>query len=166
MRTLPLARRYILGGLSWIAMPFTLATTAGLAAVALEHTPSFPTFPRRMTAAEVGAGLVLPYAASAVLGKGGAGAVLLLMFMSCTSAISAQLIGVSTVLSFDVFKTYIRPAADDRALLRASHWAVVAFSLWMAGFASMLHGAGIDLGFIYKCVPPFVAPSAVHGRRS
>lgn len=51
---------YVLGGLSWYAMPFTLATTAGLVAVALENTPSFPTFPRRMNASEIGAGLVLP----------------------------------------------------------------------------------------------------------
>jgi urea-proton symporter len=42
-------------------MPFTLATTMGLVAVALENTPSFPTYPRRMTAAETNAGLVLPY---------------------------------------------------------------------------------------------------------
>lgn len=61
-------------------MPFTLATTAGLLAVALENTPAFPTFPRRMTAAETGAGLVLPYAAQTIMGERGAAAVLLLMF--------------------------------------------------------------------------------------
>lgn len=60
-----------------------------------------------MTSSEVGAGLVLPFAAQTILGKGGAGAVLLLMFMSCTSAISAQLVGVSTVISYDIFKTYM-----------------------------------------------------------
>lgn len=62
------------------AMPFTLATTAGLVAVALENTPSFPTFPRRMSSSEIGAGLVLPFAAQTVLGQGGAAAVLILMF--------------------------------------------------------------------------------------
>ncbi|KAM0748095.1 hypothetical protein T439DRAFT_358672 [Meredithblackwellia eburnea MCA 4105] len=154
---------YVLGALSWIAMPFTLATTMGLVAVALENTPAFPTFPRRMNASETSAGLVLPYAAQTILGKGGAGAVLVLMFMSCTSAISAQLIGVSTVLSYDVYKTYWRRAASDRELLKASHFAVVGFSLWMAGFASLLHGASIDLGFIYMtgiftgpALPPLV----------
>lgn len=105
-------------------MPFTLATTMGLVAIALENTPNFPTYPRRMSAEEVSSGLVLPYgvlftcsymrsfiyplpAAQTIMGKGGAAAVLLLMFMSCTSAISAQLIGVSTVISYDVYRTYL-----------------------------------------------------------
>lgn len=65
---------YVLGGLAWYAMPFTLATTMGILAVALENTPDFPTYPRRMTTAEVSAGLTLPYAAQTIGGKGGAGA--------------------------------------------------------------------------------------------
>ena len=46
----------------------------GILAVALENTPAFPTFPRRMNTAEIGAGLALPYAAQTIAGKGGAGA--------------------------------------------------------------------------------------------
>lgn len=60
--------------------PFTLATTAGLVALGLENTPAFPTYPRRMSDSEVSAGLVLPFAAQTVMGKGGAAAVLILMF--------------------------------------------------------------------------------------
>jgi len=140
---------YILGGLSWYAMPFALATTMGLVAVALENTPAFPTYPRRMNTSEIGAGLVLPYAAQTIAGTGGAGAVLLLMFMSCTSAISSQLIGVSTVISVDVYQTYFRPQATDKQILKAGQWAVIGFAIFMAAFASMLHGVNIDLGFIY-----------------
>jgi Na+/proline symporter len=58
--------------------------------------------------------------------------------------------GVSTVISFDVYKTYLRPRATDSQLLKASHWAVVGFSLFMAGFASALHGGKVDLGFLYN----------------
>lgn len=46
----------------------------GILAVALENTPAFPTYPRRMSTSEVGAGLALPYAAITISGKGGAGA--------------------------------------------------------------------------------------------
>jgi len=62
----------------------------GLAALALETSPSFPTFPARMDPADVSAGLVLPYAAVALLGKGGAVATLLIVFMAVTSAMSAE----------------------------------------------------------------------------
>lgn len=65
---------YVLGGLAWYAMPFTLATTMGILAVALENTPAFPTYPRRMTSSEISAGLALPFAAETIGGKGGAGA--------------------------------------------------------------------------------------------
>jgi Na+/proline symporter len=77
----------------------------GIATIALENTPAFPTFQNRMSTAETSAGLTLPYAAQTIASTGGAGAVLVLMFMSCTSAISSPLIGVSTVLSYDVYKT-------------------------------------------------------------
>jgi len=65
---------YVLGGLAWYAMPFTLATTMGIVAVALENTPAFPTYPNRMSVSEIGAGLALPYAAETIAGAGGAGA--------------------------------------------------------------------------------------------
>ena len=153
---------YVLGGLSWYAMPFTLATTMGLLALALENTPAFPTYPRRMDATEIGAGLVLPYAAETVAGKGGAGAVLVLMFMSCTSAISSVLIGASTVLSYDIYKTYINRQATDKQVLRAGHYCVAGFAIFMAAFASMLHGINVDLGFIYNMTGIFTG-SALPG---
>lgn len=142
---------YLIGGLAWFSIPFCLATTAGLVALALETTyAGFPTYPNRIPTADVSAGLVLPYAAQALLGKGGSAAVLLLMFMSCTSAISAQMVGVSTILSYDVVKTYLRPGLSPQALLRVNQYVVVGFGLFTASFASLLHGVGLDLGFVYN----------------
>jgi urea-proton symporter len=68
---------YILGGLCWFAIPWLCATTMGLSAVALETNPAFPTYPNRMSDADVSAGLALPYAAITLLGSGGAAATLL-----------------------------------------------------------------------------------------
>jgi urea-proton symporter len=68
---------YILGGLSWFAIPWLCATTMGLAAITLETNPAFPTYPNPLSDAEISAGLVLPYAAVALLGGGGAVACLL-----------------------------------------------------------------------------------------
>ncbi|GAC93563.1 potential urea active transport protein [Pseudozyma hubeiensis SY62] len=142
---------YLIGGLAWFSIPFCLATTAGLSALALETTyPGFPTYPNRIPKADVSAGLVLPYAAQALLGKGGSAAVLLLMFMSCTSAVSAQLVGVSTVISYDVFKTYFKPTISADKLLRVNQYVVIGFGLFTAAFSSLLHGIGLDLGIIYN----------------
>lgn len=68
-----------MGGLSWFAIPWLAATTMGLSALALEGNSVFPTYPARMDSDDVTAGLVLPYAAVALLGKGGAAAVLILV---------------------------------------------------------------------------------------
>lgn len=54
-----------------------------------------------MAPADVTAGLVLPDAAVALLGKGGAAATLLLIFMAVTSAMSAELIAVSSSKKID-----------------------------------------------------------------
>jgi len=51
----------------------------GLAALALETNPVWPTYPERMADADVTAGLVLPTAAVTMLGSGGAVACLILM---------------------------------------------------------------------------------------
>lgn len=81
----------------------------GLAALALENNPIFPTYPHRIPNADVTAGLVLPNAAVALLGKGGAGATFLLIFMAVTSASSAELIAVSSIWTYDIYQTYINP---------------------------------------------------------
>lgn len=75
----------------------------GLAALALESNPVFPTYPNRMDPADVSAGLVLPNAAVALLGQGGAAATLLLIFMAVTSAMSAELVAVSSIVTYVSF---------------------------------------------------------------
>lgn len=63
---------YLLGGLVWFAVPFSLGTSLGLGAIALD----LP-----LTATEAGAGLVPPATAVALLGKTGAVLLLTMLFM-------------------------------------------------------------------------------------
>lgn len=63
---------YLLGGLVWFAVPFSLATSLGLGALALD----LP-----LTAAEAGRGLVPPATAVALMGKFGAILLLTMLFM-------------------------------------------------------------------------------------
>ncbi|KAJ6614597.1 solute symporter family transporter [Mycena sp. CBHHK59/15] len=142
-------RAYLLGGIAWFAIPFGFATTLGLAAVALADHPSFPTFPNPMSPSQVTAGLASPFAASALLGKGGAVALLIVLFMAVTSCASAELIAVSSILTFDVYKTYIRPGATPQQLIFVSHVMICVFGLTMAIFACIWNAIGIDLGWLF-----------------
>ena len=121
----------------------------GLAAIALQNRSSFPTYPAPMDEASVSSGLVLPYAAVAILGSGGAVATLLIVFMAVTSAFSAQLIAVSSIFTYDIYNTYINPQASGRRLVYISHACVAGFGLVMAAFSTGLYYAGISMGYLY-----------------
>lgn len=107
------------------AIPWLCATTMGLAAVALETNAVFPTFPERIPDLEVTAGLVLPYAARALLGTGGALASFFLVFFAVTSAYSSELISVSSIFTYDIYQTYINPKATGKNLIFVSHAACI-----------------------------------------
>ncbi|CAM1508939.1 Fc.00g026780.m01.CDS01 [Cosmosporella sp. VM-42] len=142
-------RAYILGGLAWFAIPFGFATTLGLAAVALTDHPSFPTYPRAPTAEEISSGLASAFATSALLGKSGAAALLITLFMAVTSCASAELIAVSSILTFDIYKTYVNPTATPKQIIFWAHANVAIFGLTMAVFAAIWNVIGIDLGWLY-----------------
>ncbi|KAI9730978.1 MAG: hypothetical protein M1834_005439 [Cirrosporium novae-zelandiae] len=149
---------YMLGGISYFAVPWAVGTTIGLAAIGLEKTSIFPTYPRAMTTAEINSGYVLPYAAVALAGKGGAFGLLLVVFMCVTSTTSAELIAVSSIISFDVYRTYINPQAHDKQVIRVSHWSVVAFGLFASAFATALHYGGIDLNWMGYFLATIICP--------
>lgn len=100
-----------------------------------------------MTATEVSNGLVLPYAFMIVAGKGGAACILLITFMAVTSTLSAQVIAVSSIISFDMYRTWINPQATDGDVIRWSHYGVIFFAIFAAAFSTMLHYVGVDLGW-------------------
>lgn len=140
---------YIVGGIAYFAIPWCLGTIMSLAAVGLEtaQSPRFPTYPDRMSATEVSNGLVLPYAAIAIAGKGGAAGVLLITFMAVTSTISAQVIAVSSIITFDIYRQYFNRDATDRDVIHWSHIGVVLFGLFSAAFSTALYYGSVDLGW-------------------
>lgn len=152
---------YILGGLVWFAIPCLCASVLGLACLALENDPSFPTYPHRLSADQVSAGLPLPTAAFVLLGKGGAVAALLLIFMAVTSAMSAELISVSTVFSYDIYRSYIHPNASGKKLIVTSHVACVVFGFAMSGFAVGLYYADIFMGYLYELMGIIISSAVI-----
>ena len=131
---------FLVGGLAWFAIPFALATTLGLAAVAVNL---------ELTPLEISSGLVAPLAAAHLLGDIGAILMLTVLFTAVTAAGSAQLISVSSLVTYDVFRTYIKPSSTGRQLMRISRYAILGFGLGMGALASMLFQFGVSLQYVY-----------------
>lgn len=104
---------------------------------------------RVLTPADVSAGLPAAAAASALLGKSGAAALLILLFLAVTSATSAELIAVSSILTYDVYKAYINPKANEEQILRMSHYMVAFFGLVMAIAGVIFYFIGVSMGWLY-----------------
>ncbi|KAI1436943.1 Sodium:solute symporter family-domain-containing protein [Xylaria sp. CBS 124048] len=152
---------YLLGGISWFAIPWLTATTMGLSALALENTPAFPTFPNRMTEGEVSAGLVLPYASVALLGRGGAVGTLLIIFLAVTSATSSELIAVSSIFTYDLYRTYFKPDASSKRLIYISHVIVVVYALFISTFSVGLYFAGVSMGYLYLLMGCIISSAVI-----
>ncbi|KAG1761479.1 putative urea transporter [Suillus placidus] len=140
-------KAYMLGGLSWFAVPWAFGSCLGLSARALQSNPLFPTYPFPLSPQQTSAGLAAPAAAAVLMGKGGAVALLLVVFMAVTSAASAELIAVSSIVSYDIYRTYWNPQATGAEIVRVSHYAIGAWAIWMGCWATILHQANIDLGW-------------------
>ncbi|CAG8512176.1 16999_t:CDS:2 [Funneliformis caledonium] len=150
-------KAYLIGGLSWFAIPFTLATTMGIAGVALVGAGKL----EPLSESDISAGLVLPLAATALLGKAGSFAVLVLVFMAVTSAASAELAAVSSIYTYDIYRTYIRPDALGKQVIRQSHISVVTFGIIMGALATALGFINIDLGYAYLLSGIISSPAVV-----
>jgi len=142
-------KAYIMGGLAWFAIPFGFATTLGLAAVALADHPQFPTYPNLPSESDISAGLASALSASALLGTHGAVALLLSLFLAVTSCASAELIAVSSILTFDIYKAYFNPSASPERLITVSKYGICGFGLTMSIFAVVWNLIGIDLGWLF-----------------
>ncbi|KAL5512651.1 hypothetical protein ACEPAG_2917 [Sanghuangporus baumii] len=140
---------YLLGGLSWFSVPFAFGTVMGLSARALQNNPVFPTYPEPLSASQQDAGLVAPAAAVALLGREGAIAMLIITYMAVTSACSAQLISVSSLLTYDVYRTYLRPKASPAELLRMAHICVAVWGVWISVWCIILNAGKVDMNFMY-----------------
>eukprot|EP00177_Eucheuma_denticulatum_P007499 GFKZ01013653.1.p1 GENE.GFKZ01013653.1~~GFKZ01013653.1.p1 ORF type:complete len:686 (-),score=74.92 GFKZ01013653.1:55-2082(-) len=131
---------YLLGGLCWFAIPFSLATSLGLASVAL----SLP-----LTDAEAAAGLVPPAVATHLLGTGGAVLILIMLFMAVTSTGAAEQIAVSSLVSYDIYRTYINPNATGKQIIFLSRFVILFFGLLMGVLGIILNLIGLSLGWVY-----------------
>lgn len=134
------ARGYLLGGICWFAIPFSLATSLGLASTALQ----LP-----ITSGEAGSGLVPPAVATHLLGNAGAALILVMLFMAIVSTGSAESIAVSSLVAYDIYREYFNPDATGDQILKISRIVIVVFGLLMGCFSLALNEIGLNLGWVY-----------------
>ncbi|XP_069105812.1 uncharacterized protein [Argopecten irradians] len=96
---------FLVGGVCWFAIPFALATTTGLAYIALGTTQNGPL----LTEDQVNAGLVPPAVAQRLLGRSGEFLIIIMIIMAVTSTGSAEVIAVTSILVYDVYQLYLKP---------------------------------------------------------
>ncbi|GAD94882.1 predicted protein [Paecilomyces variotii No. 5] len=154
-------KAYMLGGIAWYGIPFGFASAMGLGCAALTRSAQFPTYPNPLSTEQVNAGLSAPATAVALLGKGGAVLMLILLFMAVTSSTSAELIAVSSLLTFDVYKTYYRPQTSSTKLVQISHWGIVIYAIILAVFCTILNEVGLSLTWLLTVLGVIVGGAAV-----
>lgn len=131
---------YLLGGLMWFSIPFTLATSLGLASRAA----GLP-----LSATEAGNGLVPPATATFLLGNAGSWLIAIMLLMAVTSTANSELIAVSSLISYDIYRTYINPNATGDQIKKVSRWGIIGFGLFMGVLAIVLFEIGLSLGWVY-----------------
>ncbi|KAK3604603.1 hypothetical protein CHS0354_027456, partial [Potamilus streckersoni] len=96
---------FLSGGLTWFAVPFALATSMGLAYIALSAKQNSPLISEE----DVAAGLVLPVVLQRLFGKAGEVMMILMIIMAVTSTASAEVIAVTSILVYDIYQLYLKP---------------------------------------------------------
>ena len=84
--------------------------------------------------------------------------------MAIMSTYSSELISVSSISAYDVYKTYINPKATGKQLMKVNYISMTAFALFMGGFSTMLYYIGVGMGYLYLLmgviISSGVAPAA------
>mmetsp|Transcript_26647 Transcript_26647/g.68655 ORF Transcript_26647/g.68655 Transcript_26647/m.68655 type:complete len:685 (+) Transcript_26647:445-2499(+) len=131
---------YMVGGLCWFAIPFTMATSLGLAGRALD----LP-----ITITESNEGLVPPAVATHLMGKGGAFLLMLQLFLAVTSTGNSEQMAVASLFSYDVYRQYFNPQASNEKLLLVSRIMVGVYAVVSGVIAIILLEIGLNLGWVY-----------------
>ncbi|TIA89627.1 hypothetical protein E3P81_02894 [Wallemia ichthyophaga] len=149
-----ITKSFVIGSMCWYPIPFALATCLGLAGAALKNSDAISS----LSSAEVTAGLPASAAASALMGNSGANAVLIMLFLASTAASSAELVAVSTLVTYDVFNR-VKPNATDKQTLFVSHASVAGFGICQAVLGIIFHYIGIGMGWLYELMGIILCPA-------
>lgn len=113
--------------------------------IALTYPPGSPY--AQLAPAEFG--LVAAAGINALLGKSGALLLLIVLFLAVTSAASSELVAVSSILTYDVYRRYVNPHATDKQVMFWTHAACIFYGIWMGLLGVIFYYIGINLGWLF-----------------
>ncbi|KAH9884263.1 hypothetical protein F4778DRAFT_787886 [Xylariomycetidae sp. FL2044] len=151
---------YFYGAFAWFSIPLGLCATMSYVAIALANTEYWP-LEGGITSEQINNAMILPLAAEAVMGKGGAVAVVLMVFMAVTSSFSAEIIAHASIVTFDIYQPYVHPTADDKRLKLVSHISLTFFAVFSSSFATALNYTGISMGWVLEFLGVVLGPAVV-----
>ncbi|KAJ5589770.1 hypothetical protein N7450_003742 [Penicillium hetheringtonii] len=152
---------YNIAAIAVFGIPWGIGTVVGLTARALHNTSIFPTYPGSLTETEISMGMVMPYVLKALIGSKGIIGFFFLLFMALTSTVSSSMIAVSSILSYDLYKTYLNPKVTDKKLVRVSHITVVIHGVFITGISIAMNYGGANMTWINYLRPIISCPGII-----
>lgn len=102
-----------------------------------------------ITYSESGAGLVPAAVAQELMGMGGAFLLMFQLWMAVTAAGSAEQIAVSTLVAYDIYRTYINKKATGKQIILVSRVMIMVYGILSGVLAIVLKEIGLNLGWVY-----------------
>ncbi|KAK3802818.1 hypothetical protein RRG08_012330 [Elysia crispata] len=90
----------------WFAIPATLGTTSGIVYLAYSNGGNLST---ALSDSDIDKGLITPYIAQIALGRGGGVMVLIMFTMLMMATGSGEVMGVSSIIVYDIYQSYVKP---------------------------------------------------------
>lgn len=81
--------------------------------------------------------------------------------MAIMSTYSSELISVSSISSYDIYKTYINPKASGKQVMRVNYLSMTGFALFMGGFSTMLYYVGVGMGYLYLLMGVIISSAVI-----
>ncbi|KAK9840778.1 hypothetical protein WJX81_004136 [Elliptochloris bilobata] len=134
---------YFLGAFLFLGIVFSLPATLGMASLALD----LP-----LSTNEILQGLVMPASSYVLLGKGGAVLVIVICFMAVTSSGASEMVAVSSLFTFDIYRKYIHPKASGERLVWVSRIMVFVWAIVMGCAMSVAQVANINVNFLITII--------------
>jgi hypothetical protein len=105
--------------------------------------------------------MVMPYTIKALIGDNGIIGFFFLLFMALTSTVSSSMIAVSSILSYDIYKTYLNPKATDKQIVGVSHLTVIIHGVFITGISIALNYGGANMTWIGYLRPIISCPGII-----